>query len=152
MTEDIPAKSPEEYFRDWHSSVFSFGYGSGEEHWIPALKDFMACLKVRDGRYPGYDYQVIEAKLGPLAGWLMINTLCGADIIEYGTSPRFGWLSLKGQRLRAYMDGKTAEELYDIAMGEDDEYIGCSPDACNCGPNGWIEGRKCPNPFWCDVA
>lgn len=24
----------------------------------------------------------------------------------------------------------------------------CAPDVCNCGPKGYEQGRRCPNPFW----
>lgn len=36
MTEST--KTPAQYFCDWHSHVFPYGYGSGESYTMPALK------------------------------------------------------------------------------------------------------------------
>jgi hypothetical protein len=70
--------------------------------------------------------------------WLLINHLCQLDIIEYGTSSRFGWLTAEGESLKAFVASKTADELAEIACNHDDV---CYPDACNCGPNGYENGR-----------
>lgn len=143
-------KTIEESFIDWEANTFGFGYGTGELPILTAFKVFMATIPA-DPRLPnGYDYQKIEAQLGPTVTWLLINILCRhtVDIIEYGSSPRFAWLTPKGMRLKAFMDTKTNEELYELCVSRDEEYIVCYPDACNCGPNGYQEGVKCENPFW----
>ena len=45
--------------------------------------------------------------------------------------------------------GNTAEELIEIVTDHSDpNYIPCSPTGCNCSPEGYQEGIKCPNPFW----
>jgi hypothetical protein len=62
-----------------------------------------------------YEYRTLEAALGQTITWLLINTLCHADILEYGTSPRFGWLTDEGKCLQAYIRGKTFEELVLLA-------------------------------------
>lgn len=140
-------KSPEEYFRDWESHVIGYGYGSGEPHTIPALLQFLSLCN--EGQYAHtYNYETLEAAIGPVITWLFISALVRADIIEYGTSPKFAWLTSKGKRLRDFMLSKTAEELVDIACDHDEDYAHCHPDACNCGPNGYEEGRVCKNPFW----
>lgn len=146
MTE-TDEKPIEKHFADWFSHVFGFGYGTGDEHFIVALQTFMATLG-KGGRLPhGYDYKELETALTAPTAWLLINTLCGADIIEYGTSPRYGWLDPKGEALKAFMDGKTTDEL--LAATETDENDGpCYPDICNCGPEGYSPGKLCHNPFW----
>lgn len=142
-------KTIEESFADWEGHVFGFGYGTGEQHTLGALKAFMAAVGKPD--LPnGYDYERLEAACGPAVAWLLINALCRhtVDIVEYGTSPRFGWLTPEGERLKAFIDSKTVDELYEITAGRPDDYVPCYPDACNCGINGYEEGRKCANPFW----
>lgn len=105
-------------FREWEHEVFGYGYGTGESHTLPALQEFFsACPSANSGNY---DYRVFEEKLGPVSAWLMINILCKADVIEYGTSPRYGWLTKLGQDLRDYLSSHSAEELYEIVNSEDD--------------------------------
>jgi hypothetical protein len=142
-------KTIEQSFIDWESNVFGYGYGSGEEHTLAALKNFMAAVG-RDDAPHGYDYQKLEAAVGPAVTWLLINTLCrhGVDIIEYGTSPRYGWLTPQGEALKDFLGSKSVGDLVDLCCDRDDDYIVCYPDACNCGPNGYEKGRKCLNPFW----
>jgi hypothetical protein len=140
-------KAIEESFADWEGSAFGFGYGSGEPHTLGALKDFFAALKA-DGR--SYEYEKLEAVLGARVAWLLINVLCRhPGILEYGTSPRYGWLTKQGERLKAFVDGKTVDELVALCQRSEDA-TSCYPNACNCGPSGgYEEGRRCPNPFWC---
>lgn len=139
-------KTIEENFTDWEASAFGFGYGTGEEHILPALKSFFSAFGNHDDRN-AYDYEALEAVVTPTVAWLIINVLGHADIIEYGTSPRYGWLTPHGERLKAFIDSKSAEELYELTC-RDENYHHCSPDACNCGPAGYQEGVDCPNPFW----
>ena len=131
------AKTADDYFVDWESHVFGYGYGTGEAHILPALKAFFETIPT-EGR-SRYDYRVLEEKLGPVVAWLFINALCRADIIEYGTSPRFGWLTAEGERLKKYLAGRTPEQLEEAA-GNDER--NCYPDYCNC-----TDG-ECHNPFW----
>lgn len=138
-------KSLDDYFTDWEAEAFGFGYGSGEQHTLGALIDFMRALK-DDGR--SYDYAHIEGALSARVAWLMINVLCRQDIIEYGTSPRYGWLTRHGEKLRTFVLSRSLDELYEITAGRDSDYIPCSRDSCNCGPHGYQEGVKCANPFW----
>lgn len=143
-------KPIEQQFADWEGHVFGFGYGTGEQHTLPALKTFFETVGRDDDQPNSYDYGKLETACGPAVAWLLINVLCrhGVDIIEYGTSPRFGWLTPEGERLKAFVGSKTVEELYEICAGRPDDYVPCYPDACNCGPNGYEEGRVCVNPFW----
>lgn len=134
-------KTLDNYFADWETETFGYGYGTGEEHVLPALKLFMAAIG-RDDRLRAYDHTKLEAAVGAPVAWLLINVLCHADIIEYGTSPRYGWLTKEGEALKAYIDSKTVEELYE-ATSRDQEYVHCYPTYCNCD-----EGEKCSNPFW----
>jgi hypothetical protein len=142
-------KTLDGYFADWEGSAFGFGYGSGEEHVLPAVKTFFACVSV-DGDPRGYDYRVLEREMTPTVAWLLINRFCAFDveIIEYGTSPRHGWLTEHGDRLKAYVDSKTIDELIEVVTDHALKEAICYPDACNCGPTGYQEGVKCPNPFW----
>jgi len=149
LIDEIPRKSIEDSFCDWESNTFGFGYGSGEEHIIPALRHFFSLCN--EGPYNGsYDYQKLEKELTPTIAWLFINILCNhkVDMIEYGTSPRGGWLTKKGERLRGFMLSRSAEDLVGMATDRTENDNVCYPDACNCGPTGYVEGRKCPNPFW----
>lgn len=145
-------KSIEDSFRDWESNVFGFGYGSGEEHTLAALKTFLATVGEGEpeDRARCYDYKKLEAACGPQVAWLLINTLAHhrADMFNYGTSPRFGWLEPTGERLKAFVVGKTVDELVAICCEGDENYNVCYPDACNCGEGGYEKGRKCLNPFW----
>ena len=142
-------KTIENSFRDWDGNTFGYGYGSGEEHTIPALRRF---LELCDGRGNAdstqYDYEALEKALTPIVTWLLINTLAHADILEYGTSPRFAWLTSKGERLKAFMLSHTIEELVEMATDREEGSDVCYPDACNCGPNGYQKGVQCKNPFW----
>ena len=138
-------KTLDDYFSDWEGHVFGFGYGTGEEHIIPSL--FKLFHNLNDDRT--YNYKELEQMFTPLSAWLLINVLCRADIFEYGTSPRFGWLTNKGERLRDFIKSKNIDQLYDLT-NRDNEYIPCYPNACNCGEHGYEEGRICQNPFWSD--
>lgn len=147
MIDGWVTKTTEEHFRDWEDWAVGFGYGSGEPHTIPAIRDFLGLCN--EGAYGhSYDYEKLEAALTPAVAWLLISILAKADILEYGTSPRFAWLTVKGERLKKFMLSRTAEELVDIACDHGEDYNSCSPDSCNCGPNGYEEGRICDNPFW----
>jgi hypothetical protein len=130
-------------FTDWESHVFGFGYGTGEQHTIPALHRFL-CAIPESG---SYDYRQLEETCGPVVAWLLINTFGRHDLIDYGTSPRRAWLTEQGRALRAFVVARTAEELIALTY-RDEDYVECSPDACNCGPNGYEKGRVCLNPFW----
>lgn len=137
-------KTIDDFWRDWEGDAFGFGYGTGEVYTIPALKAFFSCIK----NERNYDHIELEKALSPTVAWLLINTLCRIHVIEYGTSPRYGWLTGRGERLNAYIQSHTVEELVTIAGDYDESYVHCYPDACNCGPEGYKEGVKCPNPFW----
>jgi hypothetical protein len=142
-------KSIEDQFRDWEGSTFGFGYGSGEEHTIPALKHFL--LLCNQGEYGNsYDYQMLEKALTPTVAWLFINILAKVDIIEYGTSPRYAWLTEKGIRLKEFMRTHTDEQLIEMATDRTEDSTPCYPDACNCGEKGYEKGRVCANQFWQD--
>lgn len=130
-------KTLEDYFTDWEGHVFGFGYGTGEVYTVQALKHFLLTCPEEGA----YDYQQLE-KPNPTVAWLMLNTLCHVNLIDYGTSPRFGWLTSQGQKLRAFIKSKTTDELYELTGRLIEEYIPCYPDVCNC------DGPKCNNPFW----
>lgn len=134
------AKSIEQYFADWESEVFGYGYGSGELHILIALKSFFSAFG--RGEMPNaYHYETLEEAVGPTVTWLLINTMCQANIIEYGTSPRGGWLTPEGERLKKFIDARTPAEMLEC-VNQPDDYIHCYPDHCNC------DGDKCSNPFW----
>lgn len=119
-------------FTDWHADVFGYGYGSGEEHWLPALHRFFAELVGRDEhRRTSYDHSDLERAFGPLAAWLLINALCMAEVLEYGSSPRYGWLTKRGELLRAYVAAHTVESLGQVVMVSSNG-APCLPDYCNC--------------------
>lgn len=140
-------KTLKEYFRDWEAYVFGFGYGTGEQYTIPTLKRFMELLYPNDsGNNPScYDHESLEKELTPTVAWLLINIFCKDDVIEYGTSARYGWLTEKGNLLKDFINKYTSEELYEICR-HGEEYFPCYPDHCNCDNS--IEGEKCKNPFF----
>jgi len=127
-------------FIDWFSENFGYGYGDGEQYTIPALKGFLEVCPIEGT----YDYKDIENKIGKAETWFLMNVLCKIRFIEYGTSPRFAWLDTKGKLLKKYLETKTSDELYELVM-VDGDYIHCSSTHCNCGVNGYEEGRKCDN-------
>lgn len=136
----------DDHFIDWMSENIRFGYGSGEPHTIPALRAFLSLCNV--GHYnTSYDCRVLEEKLTPTTAWLLMNVLCQAQLIEYGTSPRCGWLTPEGIKLRDYMLSKTEEDLILLVCNtEDNDY--CTRHFCNCGEGGYSENKLCHNPFW----
>lgn len=136
-------KTLEQSFIDWHGSAFRFGYGTGEEHIIPALKSFLECCPATSC----YDHRDLEKLLTPTVAWLLINILCQQNILEYGSSPRFAWLTDEGIALKNFISSKTIDELYEAVM-VNENYIHCYQDACNCGDDGYQDGVKCVNPFW----
>lgn len=138
-------KSEDEHFADWEGWVFGFGYGTGEPHTLKALKEFFALVPIEGC----YDYQALESGMTPTTAWLLINALCRfpVHILEYGTSPRYAWLTAEGRRLKAFIDSKSVDELY-VLTHHNEDYSPCYPDACNCGPQGYERGRVCQNPFW----
>lgn len=140
----------ESYFADWESEVFGRGYGKGEPHTLAALKTFFATVGSGEpaDRQNCYNFQALEAALSPTVAWLLINTLCQANVIEYGTSPRFAWLTNPGEKLKEFLATKTVDELVYICCAECGDNPGCGPRHCNCGPDGYEEGRACPNPFF----
>ena len=139
-------KSIDEHFIDWEGSAFGFGYGTGEPHILSALRRFFEILE----NERSYDYRNMEAEFGPLSAWLLINALAtrNGNVIDYGTSSRFGWITTAGEKLRDFVMSPSADELVEMVCSTTEDYIHCYPDACSCGPNGYVEGRKCNNPFW----
>lgn len=136
-------KTIEQHFADWESDTFGFGYGTGEEHVLRALQGFMNCLEQKHSSNWSYDYARLEEALTPPVTWLLINVLAHDDKIEYGTSPRFGWMTRSGEALRQFIAARTLEEIL-LATEQPEEYVECFPDHCNCS-----DGDCRPlNPFW----
>lgn len=141
-TMTTPNKSLEDCFADWEGYFIGTGYGTGEEHTLRALKTFLGnCPK--EG---SYDYKVLEDACGPSVAWLLINLLIKANIIEYGTSPRYAWLTQSGKALKAFVDARTLEQLAAMTVKTED-YDYCYPNGCNHGEIGWVP-KACKNPFW----
>lgn len=131
-------KTTEQYFVDWFSHVFGYCYGSGEQHIVPALRLFFGAVP-SDGNY---NYNLLEEACGPTVAWLLINALCPGDVecIEYGSSPRFAWLTDAGKLLREFMISKSDDELLTV-LDVDESHVYCGIDYCNCLP-------RCQNPFF----
>ena len=140
-------KTIDQYFCDWENEAFGFGYGTGEPVIIPKLKMFLDACGIGNKHY---DFRVLEEKLGAESTWFLINILCREGIIEYGSSPRFGWLTDEGLRLKEYMTSRTDDELTAVLFTSEEwhEKTICYKNACNCGPEGYVEGKQCSNPFW----
>lgn len=113
-------------FCRWENDCFGFGYGNGELHVMKSLKSFLSlCI----GENCQYDFKNLEKFLGGEVTWLLINALCRSphdrrlrkdSAVEYGTSPRFGWLTKEGKELKEFCENKTAEQLCDILDHYDD--------------------------------
>lgn len=130
----------DKHFREFEQDAFGYGYGTGEAHILPAVRAFL--LHLEGGH--AYTAQAMEYALGATVAWLLINVLCRTKILDYGTSPRYGWITPQGERLRDYVLSKTAEELYEIATAEvDHDHPLCSRNWCNC-PDA-LEGQGCRN-------
>ena len=127
-------KSLSSYFADWESLVFGFGYGTGERPVLTALAGFMSVLI--DNRY---EYKDVEVKIGEVPAWLLINALCSAGVVEYGSSPRYGWLTPQGVNLKEFILSVSIDDLVKFATSHSDY---CTPHYCNC------ENERCDNPFW----
>lgn len=132
------AKSEEDYWADWESYVFGFGYGDGEAHIVPLLKRFFSAIPASGT----YDYRILESLVGAEQTWLLINILCSADIFEYGSSSRFGWLTEYGVKLKAFIEKHSAEALIAMIQNRFDSFK-CDPNICNCDGE-----KRCVSPFW----
>ncbi len=93
----------ESQFRQWEGRVFGFGYGTGEMVILPLVKKFFELLE--DNR--SYDYETLEERLGKENTWFLINAFCRGNVIEYGTSPRYGWLTSSGEFVRDFVKSRT---------------------------------------------
>jgi hypothetical protein len=135
-------KSPEHQFRDWNNYFIGYGYGTGEVHTLGALKKFLETVH-EDGMY---QYQELETAVTPTVAWLLINILIESEIIEYGTSPRHGWLTTSGKELKKFVIRHSLEELFDICCTSmyGEAYIYCCPEFCNCESDICIT----QNRFW----
>lgn len=143
----MTAKTIDDHFRDWETEVFGYGYGSGERHILGSLKLFLAAVGREDSER-GYNYEELEAACGPVACWLFINIFGHHDLIDYGVSPRYGWLTETGEALKTYVATKTLDELVKICTSSSEDDCCCAPSFCNCGPDGFSEKKLCHNPFW----
>lgn len=135
----------DKHFKDWESETFGFGYGTGEEFTLKALRLFFRICCGANGSCPKYNYKDLERAMNPMSVWLLINTLCHADVIEYGCSPRNGWLTSKGILLKNYIENKSLDDLYELTMldYENDGFVCCSKSYCNCE-----KGNECNNPLF----
>lgn len=142
MSEPSESKSIDRHFAEWESEVIGFGYGSGEAHTLLALQEFLSVIKDRP-----YDYRTLESAVTPAVAWLLISILCRNDIIEYGSSPRYGWLTKEGEALREFVINRSIDQLVKICT-DDEQLDYCTPRFCNCGPTGYSQTKLCHNPFW----
>jgi len=145
----ISSKTIEDFFCDWESQAFGYGYGTGEEHTLKVLKNLSDAVEWNEsGDNYTYDYQKIEKMLGEQQTWLLINILCGNGDIEYGSSPRYGWFYGRGKNLINFLKQHTVGELYDMTS-RDSGYSHCFSDYCSCGYE-QLHQRCKNNPFWND--
>lgn len=136
---NFTTKSIEDYFCDWEENLFGFGYGSGEEPILSALKRFFSLVPTDSY----YDHIKLEKELTPEVAWLLINILCRAHHIEYGTSPRTGWLTKSGKNLQLFFKQTPIKNLL-LMLRHEEEYFPCTLEYCNCG----ISDCRPENPFW----
>jgi len=131
-------KDEKEWFREWECRAFGAGYGSGELPILTATKRFFELME--DGR--SYDSQVLEKELGATVTWLLINAFDKANMIEWGTSARYGWLTSCGEYLRDFITKHSAEELYEIVMADSDSTCLCDGEMHpDCGKNPFVNEK-----------
>ena len=116
-------------FTDWETRVFGAGYGSGE---LPILKAVKVFFDLLEGKR-NYSHEVLEEKLGGTITWLLINAFDKGNVIEWGTSARFGWLTSSGEYVRDFIKDKTAEKLYEIVMADNDGLCMCDGEIKGTG-------------------
>jgi len=130
-------KTIDDYFIDFEANNIGYGYGSGEKHTTAALKGFLA--KCPDSG--AYDYEIIEQAIGGAATWFLIPILAKAGIIDYGTSPRYAWLTDQGKALKAYLDARPIEQLLQLLQYPESQEL-CYPGHCNCGEGDCRDGNS----------
>lgn len=123
MSEAHKYKTTEHHFIDWESDVFGHGYGSGEQYTLKALKDFLNLCPVYEDFGTNYHYKALEKELTPVVAWLMLNILLKTDILEYGTSPRHGWLTGEGVSLKRFIENKNYLPTVELAIEWVDKQI-----------------------------
>lgn len=102
------------------SDKLGWGAYGGDEALYPALRSFlMWCTPSEGSGVPAYDYRDVSEVIGAAAAWLLVYALVRADLVEYGTSPRFGWLTPEGCWLRDYVKNRTPEQLADVHQADD---------------------------------
>jgi len=101
----------------FENKAFGYGYGSGEIYVLTVFKRFLQICPVEGN----YDYHILENLLTPPIAWLLINILCREEVLEYGTSPRFGWLSSLGIDLKIFTEEHTVEELAEMLNLSEEE-------------------------------
>ncbi len=140
MREEINNMKEELQFIDWESRTFGAGYGTGELPIMQAVCTFFKCLI--DNR--SYDYKDLEKELGETVTWLLINAFNKANMIEWGTSARFGWLTSSGEYVRRFVKGKTSAELYEILMSDHESICMCDGEMeghDECGKNPMVNEK-----------
>ena len=131
------------WFIEWEQEVFGFGYGTGEEHTLKSIKKFFEYLNDNS-----YSYEILEEKLGQEVTWLLINIFGHNNIIEYGTSARFGWLTSNGEMVRDYFKDKSINELYKILMSDIETVCKCNGEIKEhkeCGKNPFLNEKLADN-------
>lgn len=137
-------KELSDYFFDWYNDTFGYGYGTGDEFYCRDLMGFFFALNHKGPELLTYDYKTLEDRLGKPSAWHIINILCKEDFIDYGTSPRNGWLTKKGLLLNKAIGAFNHDSLYEFVTG--DVYDVCYPTACNHTD---LHEKGClTNPFW----
>jgi hypothetical protein len=128
-------------FIEWESKVFGAGYGTGELPIMKSVKIFFECFNNNS-----YDHEILEKALGDSVTWLLINLFNHYNIIEWGTSARYGWLTSSGEYVRDFIKDKTPEELYELLMTDHEPVCMCEGSIKdkgheNCGKNPMINEK-----------
>lgn len=124
----VRVKSDDEVFKDWFNDTYGYGYGTGEKPILTAIMIFLGNCSSNENHI--YSYDEIEKVIGKAATWMLISVFCKQDLVDYGTSPRFAWLTEKGKWLLNYLKGKSLQYLYSLVMYN--SFSECSSEYCNC--------------------
>lgn len=141
MNNKISSEELDKYFIDWENYVFGYGYGTGDKPVLNTIKKFFEMCN-KDNFYSYSASDTTDSSI-----WLLINIFCHNNIIEYGGSPRNGWLTLTGQALKSYIDTRSIDQLYNLITAVSWDYQYCVPGEGGC----LCEIKSCVNPFFREV-
>lgn len=106
-------------FQSLYSEQLGWGNYGSEQALCVSLKDFLDSIPLDCG----YDHELLATKVGAAFAWSLIYQFVALGWINYGTSPRYGWLEGDGVWLKAFVATRSADDLYAIAYGDESKEL-----------------------------